>query len=157
MQKGSAFLKNQTKTMKEINQEVTTIYTAYQAEDGTIFKSSEECKKYESSARAVLLGRLKKLIVANKNEWDLLGGMDDHTVHAVKLTTKEDANTLLQFLYLECPWFSDERRKEIEVIVDTTQKNKEVILLGENCEGTYYFINSRQNIIEGLNHLTENK
>ena len=143
--------------MKEINQEVTSTYTAYQAEDGTIFTSSEECRKYESSARAVLLGRLKKLIVADKNKWDLLGGMDDHTVHAVKLTTKEDANTLLQFLYLECPWFSDERRKEIEAIVDTTQKNKEVILLGENCEGTYYFINSRQNIIEGLNHLTENK
>lgn len=45
--------------MKEIKQEVTSTYTAYQAEDGTIFTSSEECQKYETSARAVLLGRLK--------------------------------------------------------------------------------------------------
>ena len=41
--------------MKEITKEVKNTYTVYQASDGTEFNSKEECKKYEDTAKCVLL------------------------------------------------------------------------------------------------------
>lgn len=35
----------------------------YKAYDGTIFESKEECKKYESTANAVIINRFKQLVV----------------------------------------------------------------------------------------------
>ena len=49
--------------MKEIKEElIHKIYvTKYEANDGTIFTTSEECQKYENSARAAILAKYKEL------------------------------------------------------------------------------------------------
>ena len=44
-----------TKTIEEV--------TGYEANDGTWFKTAEECKKYEESARAVVSAQFRQLVV----------------------------------------------------------------------------------------------
>ena len=143
--------------MKEITKERTVIekYTLYEAFDGQKFTDKKECQKYEESALGVARGKLQSLIISKNNDaWSLMGGCDDHEVVAIKFWNGTDTDIFLQWLYLECPWYlSDsqkERKAEVEAIVHFAFDRKDVILLGRNCDGDYYFINSRQNIIDNL-------
>ena len=143
--------------MKEITKECTHVekYTVYEAVDGTEFTDQKECEKYEESALGVARGKIHPLFVSTGNEaWTLMGGCDDHEVIAVKFKDATDVDTFLQWLYLECPWYLNEHHKErkavIESIVRTAYDRGDAILIGKNCEEEYYFINSRQNIIDNL-------
>ena len=143
--------------MKEITKErtITEKYTLYEAFDGQEFTDRKECQKYEESALGVARGKVQNLFVSTGNDaWTLMGGCDDNEVVAVKLENSTDIDTFLQWLYLECPWYLDdlrrERKAEVESIVRIAFDRKDVILMGRNCDGDYYFINSRQNIIDNL-------
>ena len=143
--------------MKEIKVKVENTYIKYQAVDGTVFDNKEECDKYEKSAKGVIFGKLKKLIVNDEYDaWTLLGGYEETTIIAVKLKVPSDKDTLLQALFLENSWLLSgsegavKRKTEIESIVEQAYKAKDVVLLGQNCDGEYYVINSRQNIINNL-------
>lgn len=46
----------------EVTKEIKEI-TGYRADDGTFFRDEEECRKYESTANAVIRGRFVKLFV----------------------------------------------------------------------------------------------
>ena len=146
--------------MKEITKETSTKYTVYQAVDGTEFTQKEECAKYENSALGVLRGKIKRLTICEPQDaWTLMGGYDDHQVIAVKLQTEIDVDTILQWYYLEYPHllkdFRKAERERLEEVITKAYKNKDVILFGINCEKEYYFINSRQNIINNLSSLTQ--
>ena len=143
--------------MKEITKErtITEKYTLYEAFDGQEFTDRKECQKYEESALGVARGKVQNLFVSTGNDaWALMGGCDDHEIIAVKFEDITDTDTFLQWLYLECPWYLDdlrrERKAEVESIVRIAFDRKDVILMGRNCDGDYYFINSRQNIIDNL-------
>lgn len=143
--------------MKEVTKErvYKEKYTSYEAFDGQEFTDAIECQKYEGSALGVARGKVQSLFVSIGNDaWALMGGCDDHEVVAVKFKDITDIDTFLQWLYLECPWYLNDSHKErkavVESIVRTTFNRKDVILLGKNCDGDYYFINSRQNIIDNL-------
>jgi hypothetical protein len=58
-----------------------------------------------------------------------------------------------QFLMLESPYYSGDKAKEIFDIIEKAYSKGDIILFGVNCDGDYYFINSRQNIIENLDIL----
>ena len=144
--------------MKKLEKDLITKYTVFQAVDGTEFSQKEECEKYEKSALGVLRGKIKKLTVCEPQDaWTLMGGYDDHQVIAVKPQTETDVDTILQWYYLEHSYIlNDSRkamRKRLEEVITKAYKNKDVILFGINCEKEYYFINSRQNIINNLNSL----
>ena len=144
--------------MKKLEKDLITKYTVFQAVDGTEFSQKEECEKYEESALGVLRGKIKKLTVCEPQDaWTLMGGYDDHQVIAVKPQTETDVDTILQWYYLEHSYIlNDSRkamRKRLEEVITKAYKNKDVILFGINCEKEYYFINSRQNIINNLNSL----
>ena len=143
--------------MKEITKErtITEMYTVYKAFDGQEFTDKKECQKYEESALGVARGKIQSLIVSKGNDaWTLMGGCDDHEVMAVKFEDVTDTDTFLQWLYLECPWYLDdlrrERKAEVESVVRIAFDRKDVVLMGRNGNGDYYFINSRQNIIDNL-------
>lgn len=143
--------------MKEITKERTKVekYTMYEASDGTEFSDAHECQRYEESALGVARGKLQNLFInKGENAWSLMGGCDDHEVVAVKFDVIADTDDFLQWLYLECPWYLNdshkERKAEVEAIVRSAFNRKDVILLGKNCDDDFYFINSRQNIIDNL-------
>lgn len=150
--------------MKEIKEEhkreIVELNTFYEAQDGTRFTDEEQCLLYEDSALGVVRGKLAQLFVGEKKDaWELMGGYEEHTVCGIALTKQEDVDTVLQLLYLEHPYYLNDtytkRREEIESIVNTAYKEKDIILLGINCDDKYYFINSRQNIIKNLMNFTE--
>jgi hypothetical protein len=141
--------------MKEVKKERTESYTVYQAVDGTEFHEKSECEKYERSAHGVLRARITKLTTGRENAWNLMGGMEDHDIIGVKMNTESDLKDIQQFLVLENSYYSFDKTKEIFDIMEKAYNNNDIILFGINCDGDYYFINSRQNIIDNLNTLKQ--
>lgn len=144
--------------MKKLEKDLITKYTVFQAVDGTEFSQKEECEKYEESALGVLRGKIKKFVVCEqKDAWTFMGGYDDHQVIAIKPLIESDIDTILQWYYLEYPYLLEDSRKaereRFEEVITEAWKNDDVVLFGINCENKYYFINSRQNIINNLNSL----
>lgn len=146
--------------MKEITKERTHTekYTVYEAFDGQEFTDPHECLKYEKSALGVARGKIQSLVVSEDNDaWTLMGGLDDHEVVAIKFEAATDVDIFLQWVYLECPWYLEDSQKESKTVVEATARTayskEDVILMGKNCDGEYYFINSRQNIIDNLMNL----
>lgn len=143
--------------MKEITKERTQKYTIYQAVDGTEFGDKAECEKYERSAEGVLQGKFSKLIVNRQNAWDLLKGYDDNDVVALKLSTLEDIDTVLQLYYLQNPHILEEkykdRRQQYIELAHRALKEKDLLLMGINCDDDFYFMDTRNDIIENLKEL----
>jgi hypothetical protein len=105
--------------MKEIKQ--TYQVTKYQAEDGTIFDTKEECKKYDESAKCVLFGKYNDLVIRQTDCYHLcdpFGGSEDYSVDVVKVNTKDDVDLILQLVYFYRPYLhkEDHREREVEVI-----------------------------------------
>lgn len=119
--------------MKEIKQ--TYQITKYQAEDGTIFNTKEECKKYDESAKCVLLGKYNDLVIRQTNCYylcDPLGGSEEYDVDVVKVSSKEDVDLILQLVYLYRPYLHEkdqyERETKIIKIVNSALTNDSHIL-----------------------------
>lgn len=144
--------------MKEITKERTHVekYSVYEALDGTQFDFKEDCEKYEKSALGVLRGRLEKLIVGRAEDaWNLMGGADEHRIIAVKPEKETDVDLILHWFYMENPYYLNDShakyKKQLEDTVNTAYDTKDIILFGVNLDNEFYFINSRQNIINNLN------
>lgn len=149
--------------MKEIKEKVTVtnVNISYEAIDGTRFTSEEECVKYEHTAKCVIQAKVNKLITAiDKDAWELFGGSSDVTIIAFKPQCKEDVESLEQFLLIVNPWYikedKEERRQQIFDIIENAYKENDVVLFGL-YNGDYYFLNSRNNMINTLNNLDNNK
>lgn len=144
--------------MKEIKKEITNYVYQYESFDGTLFDTKEECEKYEKSAEGVLKLKFQDLVVDKHNSWDLMGGYEDNDVIAVKLTKEEDKDTVLQLYLLLHPYYikddiSDSHKKwleEYKSYIDEAFEKKDILLIGINCEGDYYFIGPRNKFIENL-------
>lgn len=124
----------------------------YEAVDGTRFEQKEECMAYEKTAKGVIMGRFKKLIVAEHDSWGLHWGMDDNTTYMLKLKTKEDADTALQALLLENGWIlSKDRADDLARWADTINsaigKDDDYLLIGANFEGDLYFMGTLSQMI----------
>lgn len=148
--------------MKEIKRVTEICETAYQSTDGQVFGSKEECIKYEESALGVVRGNIAKLIAGKADDaWKLMGGNDDNSVIAIKMNSAADVDLVKQMFLLEHPYYNKDESKELKQkkfdIIDAAYNDGDVVLFGINCEGDYYFINSRQNIIDNLTNLTEKK
>ena len=146
--------------MKEITEERTKVekYTVYQAVDGTEFDSQKECEEYEKSARGVLRGKLKPLIVNDQyDEWELLRGNEDNHVLAIKMCSMEDVDTVLQNYYLDNPWILEKdcssSKDKVTKAINQAYKEHDVLLLGLNFEDCLYLIDTRNNLINRLNNL----
>lgn len=143
--------------MKQITKEKKSTYTVYVAIDGTEFDNAEECLQYEKSALGMLKAKLKKYIVWEGDEYDLWRNDTDNNTIAVELKKQEAVDTLLHIYYLQHSYLLlDEyknRREEFESLVDETFKNKDLLILGINCDNEYYYIDSRHNIVNRLLNL----
>lgn len=136
--------------MKEVTKEKVQKYTVYEALDGTQFSDRAECQKYEESAKGVIRARVAKLIVGKENEWDLLAGCDEHEIVGIKMQNGRDLEYVKQFFMMECSWYGEIRTKEIFDVIEKAYDNDDIVLFGINCDGEYYWINSRQNIVDNL-------
>lgn len=84
--------------MKELTREVTTKeITGYEANDGTIFCSKEECEKYEQTSDCVIKAAFEKLVIAENNEFSLFDGYgcgsDEWRIVLIHINNAEELKT----------------------------------------------------------------
>ena len=139
--------------MKEVIKERVQQYRVYEALDGTEFNDKAECEKYDESAKGVIRARISKLIVGKNDAWTLLAGDEEHDVIGIKMQTRSDLNNVSEFFLLECSWYGEAKTTEILDTIEEAYIKNDIVLFGINCDGDYYWINSRQNIIDNLMNL----
>lgn len=101
----------------------TTIDISYKAIDGTIFSNEDECRRYEETSEAILLGRLADIQIKEICCDDLFESSGEGVYRVVVPRIEEDINTLNQLWKLN----GGAARKELFFDKDDLQK---VILVG---------------------------
>lgn len=77
------------------------VRTEYIAEDGTVFRNEEECKKYEESALFAISKELKRL-TNNISQSEISDSFSyDDTVEIFDVQTERDLENLRRYLYLK--------------------------------------------------------
>ena len=88
--------------IKEIKTIEEVVRTEYIAEDGEVFRSEEECKKYEESALFTVSKQLKRLTNKFLSHNDIHdSGCDDEEVEIFDVQTGKDLENLKKYLYLK--------------------------------------------------------
>lgn len=144
--------------MKEIKEEIIKkdYKITYEALDGVVFDSMEECAKYEQSAKMVLYAKYKPLVIASLTEDELYGtGSNEYFIDTVRLKTESDIDTILQLYYLYRG-----NRYSTEEMANTREKiksyfvNSDIIFIGRGSSyddyDQFYLINSLSNIIANI-------
>lgn len=136
--------------MKEIKKERTKVetYFEYEAIDGTLFSTKDECLKYDESARAVLQSKYNKLIVNRPYEYDIIGlGSEDNVVNVLKLNGKSDADIVKQMLFFENPHYKEHLEdeeypwlKEYLNTIDEISCSDDVLFVGRGYEEDSFWI-----------------
>lgn len=86
----------ETKTIEEL------VKIEYIAEDGTVFRSEEECKKYEESALFAISKELKRLTKDNTSQIEINDNLpDEDMVEIFDVQTERDLENLRRYLYLK--------------------------------------------------------
>ena len=137
--------------MKEIKKERVVFDYEYEAYDGSVFKTKEECIKYEETAQCVIIKKFNDLIEYSSNECSLFNcGSDDYIIDFVKPKTQDDADTIMQMLEL-CNANDDRARK----LIKEAQENNDYLLIGHDTYdvNNIYVWNTRSSI---LNSIKEN-
>ena len=129
--------------MKEIKEELIhkTYVTKYEANDGTIFTTSEECQKYENSARAALLVRYKELEVKMVSEYNLFGvGSEEYYVSVVKLRNESDIDLMTQLYFLFNPRYESDSYhiEEARNIFRKAVKTRDFLIINRGCEYDHF-------------------
>ena len=118
---------NEVKETKSIEE---VVRVAYIAEDGTVFRSKEECKKYEESALFAISKELKRL--DNKkngaSEYDIYDECSDEClVEIFNAETERDIENIRRYVYLKALSNSSYARKE-DVDLPNITAGHEVII-----------------------------
>lgn len=154
--------------MKEIKKErtITETYYEYEAIDGEIFKTKEECEKYDKSARAVLQSKYKKLVLKETNEYNLFDiGSEDNTVEIIKVGSQKDLDLVKQMYYMYNSHLDPKNPNEWTKIefenMDNALKNKDILFIGRGYDDESFWIygscNSLCEKINSYRKLTETK
>lgn len=143
--------------MKEIKQEVQKVeyVTKYEATDGTLFDDADECRKYENSARAVLLTRYKTLVINKFCEEDLFGvGSCDYGIDIVNVTDSEEIDLVLQLLILYNPHIGkdQERLASYRKQLNTAMEDDDVVFIGRGYDDddNFYIMDSLINFLNKI-------
>ena len=137
--------------MKEIKKERTVFDCEYEAYDGSIFKTKEECVKYEETAKCVIRKKFNDLIEHSSDECSLFNcGSDDYIIDFIKPNTQDAANAIMQMLELYNA--NDDRARKL---IKEAQENSDYLLIGHNSydEDYYYILGTRTSV---LNNIKEN-
>lgn len=123
--------------MKRIEVTVETKKVVYEAYDGNQFTSSEECTKYEESAKCALLSKYNKYVIRKTTEYDIFdAGSEEYDYDIVTIPDDYAEQVILQVLYLFNPHLnkeSDEENKERCVNrISRAKKEKDYLFI---CRG----------------------
>lgn len=128
--------------MKEHKIEKTKVEVIYEYEatDGSIFKSKEECIKYEESAAMVVYSKYKPLVIARKKEYEIHQvGSDEYEIDIIKIEQSEDIDTLLHMYSLYHPSRDEKDILQERDKLKTWLINNEIVFIGRGCRYDNYY------------------
>ena len=113
--------------MKKIEKQVEKVtketVITYEASDGRIFKSEEECKKYEETAKMVVYNMIQQNLIGKTNIYDLFGeGNQDELVEIYRIDSLEIVELLNRYISLTT------YNKEARNIITNDMVGKDIIL-----------------------------
>ena len=128
--------------MKEIKKEVIhkSYVTKYEALDGTIFESAEECKKYEASAKCVIVTKYKEIEINLVSEYQLFDtGSEEYFIGVVKPRDEEDVDLLLQVYSFFNPHRTEKTHlQEALEIFRKAVETEDFLIIGRGCDYDQY-------------------
>lgn len=144
--------------MKEIKTERISYDVKWEAIDGLLFNSEQECQKYEETARMVLWAKFLTLVIAESNEYDLFRtGSEDDVVYAVKMNIPSDRDTLMQLFLMDNSWVMKEAHSKWKdrafSLIDKSYKDNDLLFVGVNTDNQIYIIDTKQSLFERLENL----
>lgn len=147
-------MKQETRTREQY-------YDVYIAMDGEEFRDKEECEKYEQSAKAVVSTNYKRLVVGKSTEEAFFGfGCCDNDVEFVKVTSKEDADVVMQMNYIVNPHMAekpDSYKSSIERIQNLMERainEDDVLIVGRGYDNEcFWFIGTRNSMKEEIDYV----
>ena len=143
--------------MKEHRIEKTNVQITYEYEaiDGILFKSKEECQKYEESAKMVTYSKYLPLVISRKSEYEIYNtGSEEYEIDIIKINQLEDIDIILQLYSLYHPY-----RDGKDILQERDKLNKwfgdrEIVFIGRGCGYDNYdcfdFIGTMNSVI---NHI----
>lgn len=96
--------KDERYSMKELKRTETItreITTGWEASDGTWFKTEEECRKYEESAKGVCFEAVKKYLLGSCTEMDFTEyGSDECYIEFFEVSDMDAAKAIAQYVLI---------------------------------------------------------
>lgn len=124
--------------MKELIRETKSTYIVYQAPDGTEFNSKEECKKYEDTAKCLLLTKYRPLVKKTVTEYDIFNtGSDEYMLDIIQcLRDEADIDVLIQLhrLYNSSRNNNDDFYNNLRSKLEKCFEDKDIIIIGRGTE-----------------------
>ena len=139
-------------------------YDVYIAMDGREFRDKAECEKYEQSAKAVVNANYKRLIVGTNTEEAFFGfGGCDNSVEFVKVTSKEDADTVMQMNFIinehmaQHPGNYDTTLDRMHNLLERAIKEDDILVVGRgwNDDEVFWIVGTRNSMKEEIGKIVE--
>ena len=142
--------------MKKIQKETKSFYDVFVAMDGTEFCNQDECRKYEQSAKGVVMAKIKNILVRETTEEDILGyGSCDSTIWIVKPTTQSDVDAIMQAYLLINPYMADDDHKSYlqraSYLLQRALDENDILFIGRGYEmDGFWFLGTRNSMKDAL-------
>ena len=145
--------------MKKIQKETKMYYDVFVANDGTEFRTEEDCKKYDESAYGVLNAKYKKLVINTDVEEGFFGfGGCDATIEIVRVKDEKDADTVMQMLFFINPHLKNEGMEHIverdNALVERATKGELLVIdRGYDYEEGFWFVGTDQSMKDEIDRI----
>lgn len=140
--------------MKKIEKEIQRVEknVVYVANDGTEFSLESECRKYEESAKCVLMTKYNKLVVATKSEYEIFGvGREECVYDFVKLSSQGDCDVVMQAYFFYNQNETYRKTEECLLALGKALEEKDLMLIYRGFEEEHFlWFRTKSQILEEI-------
>lgn len=130
----------------------TKTYELYIASDGTEFTNIEECKRYEDTAKCVLLSKYKNWVIKSTNEWEIFdAGCEESYIDIIRVS-EDKIDTILQLTKL-LGYTNEERLQKDRARLESFIGELVLIGRGDTYEENFWIKNSLKFYVDKLTNL----
>lgn len=130
----------------------TKTYELYIASDGTEFTNKEECKRYEDTAKCVLLSKYKNWVIKSTNEWEIFdAGCEESYIDIIRVS-EDKIDTILQLTKL-LGYTNEERLQKDRARLESFIGELVLIGRGDSYEENFWIKNSLRFYVDKLTNL----
>lgn len=130
----------------------TKTYELYIASDGTEFTNKEECKRYEDTAKCVLLSKYKNWVIKSTNEWEIFDAGCEETYIDIIRVSEDKIDTILQLTKL-LGYTNEERLQKDRARLESFIGELVLIGRGDSYEENFWIKNSLKFYVDKLTNL----